>query len=202
MTAKGGPSNASELREILRRGDPLSEDRPTIEEVRRMRQAVLNGSFDRTARPSSAWRSLAAFAGATALLALAAMAALWMVRPASQQTRLHPASANLAASNAPPAAPVPSPTSVQPPAHAAANGVIASAPPAAGRPRAGRRQHAGQAIAPETAGTREGGRQQYDRPRQLQFTAPGGTRLVWVLDPNFALPTKAAQQEEPRWSAE
>jgi len=145
---------------------------------------------------------LAAFASAAVLLALSATVALWVVRPASQRARLHTAGGTLVAANAPPAPTSHDRTLVQPATHAVVGGPIAPAPSSAGRTRAGRSQRTGRAIAPETAGAQEDGRPHHDWPRQLQFTAPGGTRLVWVLDPNFALPAKAAQQEEPRWSAE
>jgi hypothetical protein len=27
----------------------------------------------------------------------------------------------------------------------------------------------------------------HDEPRQLQFVTPGGTRIIWVLNPNLEL---------------
>jgi hypothetical protein len=32
-----------------------------------------------------------------------------------------------------------------------------------------------------------GGDEPLAEPRQLQFETPGGTRVVWLLDPNFSL---------------
>jgi hypothetical protein len=181
------------LRTALQHGDPLSEGEPAAADVQRLRARVLRAAVDRAAsRAQAPWwlanHRRAALAAACVAPGVAVVALVtfyvWLGRPTPRPTAVarHEAAAPLAAVATPPA--------VAPDVHpSTANAQLTHTPIA----RPGRdAQPAASPVPPSV--------DEEDRPRQLQFTTPGGTRIVWVLNPQFRLAPGAPQQEEPRWS--
>jgi hypothetical protein len=159
--------NDERLRHVLRQGDPAGGDGGlTPDEARAMRRTVL------TAVPERKRRLLPSFAlaGAVATAVLSAVL-LWKPEPAKP-----PAPPRIAATSpAPPVARIP----VQP---------VPQPPPQEGEERKPAQRHPSQhryrrpappatpevndtLAALETAGSE----------RQVQLTAPGGTRIIWIL---------------------
>lgn len=169
------------LREILKRGDPAAEGGLAPEEIQAMRRAVL------AAVPEPRRRSwlVPAFAGAAALI-LAAVIALSLWRPAPEKAAVRPP--------LPPAGegrgegpvvvektpPLPSPASQE------------REPPAPEKKKAEpvpeKKKPVRRAPEPETVVLA-----QVEPPivpeaashgsTQIQFSTPGGTRIIWVLQP-------------------
>jgi hypothetical protein len=186
MTANDRPPEArGELREWLRGGDPLSDGTPNDADMRHLRARVLLAAGQRADEASRerfpVFRGLLAartvqVLGAVAFLALAVASVQWLA-PWS-----------------------PSPTVSQLPARPAPVRQP-FAPPAIGKTAPEKPREAQQVIArptrhsalaarpsPKAAADRE------RKPLQIQFTTPGGTRIVWVLNPDLAL--RPLQQEE------
>lgn len=185
MTAKRElPAARDKVREWLRRGDPLSQGMPPDEEIRQLRARVLLAA-DRptpashrhpaglTALP--AWRP-AIVVAAVALLALSAMSVVWITRSPSAAI---PKQASYQR-------PAPSPEVSQPPVlepvHAPSANEIETQ---SGRNLARTARYVRSASRPSrTAANRD---VPEHRPLQVQFTTPGGTRIVWVLNPDLPL---------------
>jgi len=169
-----------ELREVLRGWDPARGDvglDPA--EAARMRRAVVEAGTRRPAWvPRLAWGSLAA-----AALVLVALAGRGLVRETAPEpppavattpgaTEPGEEPTTLAAAT-PPDSPEPEPLPI-PPASEPAGVTVASSAAAPVVP-----EPVVTANLPEAAAARD--------PRQVQFTAPGGTRIIWTLDPDFRL---------------
>jgi len=166
-----------DLRELLREWDPARDDEglaPT--EAGRMRRAVVEASVRRSAwAPRLAWGSAAA--AALLLVALAGRGLLWETRsplPAVDKTPgvggPGDGSPTVTPTTAAPASELPAIPPVTEPAATAA----ASSAPGPVEP-----ERVVTASLPEAVPARD--------PRQIQFTAPGGTRIIWTLDPEFRL---------------
>ncbi|MEO6193849.1 MAG: hypothetical protein ABIS20_12625 [Thermoanaerobaculia bacterium] len=159
--------NDERIRQRLREGDPVTgESGLTPGEVRAMRRAVL------TAAPEPRRRLLPMLALAGAATA-AVLIALFALRPGSVQP---PAPARVAAVPARPPEPQAPRISASP-----------VAPPSRGENKqrpAHRRRHL-RAAPPETAtlATLEPTGNPPEEPgaRQIQFSTPGGTRIIWTL---------------------
>jgi hypothetical protein len=229
MAGQGPSSRPGTLRERLCEGDPLADGMPAPHDLARMRRRLLSTVAARQGEdqvPGRWWlpaptRRLV-LAGSVASLAIAAGAAAWLLRPGP-----HAGHGSTSARSAA-ARPAPLPPADQGPAepetlHTAAlprggisGGPITAAPTA---PRAVSASAAtgAQAPAPGTArprpqlntpgptpaaGTPASTDATADRPRQLQFVTPGGTRIIWTLDPDFALSPGPSREEDLRWSAE
>ncbi|MFL6231599.1 MAG: hypothetical protein ACJ76N_00530 [Thermoanaerobaculia bacterium] len=157
--------NDERLRQILRQGDPAEGDGMTLEEAREMRRTVLTAVPERRRL-----LPLLALAGA---VATAVLLAVLLLRPEPV-----PAPHRVAAASAPPAPPV-------------AQAPVQPAP--APRPlqeRAERRPvhrhhppyHRRLAV-PATPAINDtlASLETADTERQVQFSTPGGTRIIWIL---------------------
>jgi hypothetical protein len=156
--------NDERLRQILRQGDPAGEDGGlTPDEARAMRRTVL------TAIPERTRRLLPVLALAGALATAALIAVLLLLRPAPA-----PAPARVAVAPVPPApqvAQVPIPPAPRPsqeeeervPAHRRHSG-----------------HHPRRPAAPPIHDTLAS-LETADTQRQVQFSTPGGTRIIWIL---------------------
>ena len=175
MKAERIDPNGSRLRDLLRRGDPAADDPGMpMEEIARLRRTIVTTGGRRAAlRGPAAW---AAVAAALLLLVLA-------VDRGGFPTH----------TPRPPGGPVPGSIPVPPPAPVAtADPGGAPAPSVAAKPipagearRPARPQPPAEPAAPAMA---PGGDVTTARNmRQVQFTAPGGTRILWTLDPDFQL---------------
>ena len=157
--------NDERLRQILRRGDPAGEGGGlTPDEARAMRRAVL------TAVPERKRRLLPVFALAGAA-ATAALIAVLLLRPEPARAPIPPP--RIATAPAPPAPPI-AQAPVQPAPQTAQKEeerrpVHRRHPPHHRRPAAPAIHDALASL--ETA----------DTERQVQFSAPGGTRIIWIL---------------------
>ena len=157
------------LREILRKGDPAGGDPGmTPEEVREMRRVVLSAVPERKRR---GWL-LPVMAGAAALI-LAAVIALSLWQPEPQEEAVRPPLPRAGEGRGEGAVVVEKKT----PPHRPSAGLPApqerEPPPAPKRKKKTvRREPApivvAQAESPST---------------QIQFSTPGGTRIIWVLNP-------------------
>jgi hypothetical protein len=150
------------LQETLRRGDPAAGEGLTTDEVHAMRRAVLN------AVPEPRRRSLLLPAIVASCVALLALGLWWLRAPEPQSEPPREASV------APPAVvPMPAPPPL-PVEHIAA---AEPRPAVAVRPR--RRPPVAVAavtpLGPAVVGPEE------PPLRQIQFSTPGGTQVVWVL---------------------
>jgi len=157
--------NDERLRQILRRGDPAGEGGGlTPDEARAMRRAVL------TAVPERKRRLLPVFALAGAA-ATAVLIAVLLLRPEPARAPIPPP--RIATAPAPPAPPI-AQAPVQPAPQTAQKEeerrpVHRRHPPRHHRPAAPAIHDALASL--ETA----------DTERQVQFSAPGGTRIIWIL---------------------
>jgi hypothetical protein len=226
MAGQGPSSRPGTLRERLREGDPLADGMPAPHDLVRMRRRLLSTVAARQAEdrvPGRWWlrspTTRLVLAGSVVSLAIAAGAAVWLLRPAPHAGHgSTPGSA---------ARPAPLPPADQGPAeqetlHTAAlpRGGIAGGPIAAAptTPRSVSSAATGAPAAPPgtarprpqlntpgptpAAGTPAFTDAAANRPRQLQFVTPGGTRIIWTLDPDFALSPGPSREEDLRWSAE
>jgi hypothetical protein len=162
--------NDERLREILRQGDPAEgAGGLTPEEVRAMRRTVL------TAAPESRRRLVPALALAGAVAA-AVLIALVVLKPGSVEPPPPPRIA---------AVPVPSAPSLAPPQAPAEPPRTEPAPRAKGTTaRALHRRHhlrnrPEEAVA--LASLTPAGTPEEPGTRQIQFSTPGGTRIIWIL---------------------
>jgi hypothetical protein len=176
----GGPAateaSLRTLRTLLREGDPAGDGASLApERAREMRRLVL-GSLAEPRRPRLL---LAAASMATAALALALGLALHHEVPPPAPRPVPPPV---------PAAAVPLPA---PPAPAAVAPAAAAPRPIAAaerRPPAPRRSR-------PPARPAEAADPALPAPLQIQFNTPGGTRVIWVLEPANPSVTPAIQEE-------
>lgn len=207
-----------ELRDLLRQGDPAADgSEPTPDEFAAMRRTMLN-QVD-TSPTKSAWLSWSTMTvAATVTVAVIALAILLQVGPTGivpepgpePTVQQPPATDPLAASPRPeePGEPSsPSETAAepeQPPAGTPAGQVAEAAPTEGAQPGA---QPGAQQAAPQpgVAAAEPGAQLTATAPpqetpptdrqaRTVQFTAPGGTRIIWTLDPDFQLPASEPDQ--------
>ena len=159
--------NDERIRQLLREGDAFAgEDGLTLEEVREMRRTVLTAVPDRRERRFHLLPALA-LAGAAAVAVLIAVLAL---RPGS---------------GAPPKAAPPRMAAVPAPAPAPA----AEPSPREETPKVQRRHHR-HSSAPRAPQTEEAvasleppKESEGTALREIQFTTPGGTRILWTVAP-------------------
>jgi hypothetical protein len=157
--------NDERLRQTLLAGDPAAGDGGlTLDEVHSMRRAVLTA----TPEPRRRLLPVLALAGAAAAAVLVAFFAL---RPGPAEA---PAPPRIAAVTVQPLMPVPLPL-LQP---AASREAKESRRIAHRRHRARALPEAGSSLAslePSAASGEDAG------TRQIQFSTPGGTRIIWIL---------------------
>jgi len=183
------------LRAALRQGDPLGEGDPTPAEARNLRARLLLAAGQRApgAPPSwlaGRWPALLATACVAVIAAVAGWS--WFGAPAPHRNAT-------AASQHAPAVLAPQPSS----SHMAAAGDSSTGPASPSVPPAADRSTTRsdpRTLGPSDRSARPAADER--RPRQIHFITPGGTRIVWVLNPNFSLAPGAPQQEDPRWSGE
>jgi hypothetical protein len=156
--------NDERLRQILRQGDPAGGDGGlTPDEARAMRRTVL------AAVPERKRRLLPIFALAGAM-ATAVLIAVLLLRPAPVPP---PRIATAPAPPAPPAAQTPAEPA--PPVQKAEE-----RRPAHRRPRQPHHRRPAVPAAPEAQDTLAA-LETAGSERQVQLTAPGGTRIIWIL---------------------
>lgn len=147
------------VRGILRRGDPAAGDGLTTDEIHAMRRSVLN------AAPDSPRRSLVGPVLVATCAALFYLSVWWVGKvermwEAPREASVPPPAA------VPPALPEPAPVA----------SIAESVPPPPVSVRSTRRR------APQPAPRREEiALHQEPHTRQIQFSTPGGTRVIWVL---------------------
>ncbi len=153
--------NPDRFRQVLRQGDPAEEPGLTPDEVHAIRRAVLTAAPE--PRRRMAWFPVMA-TGAAALIALALAVAFgpWHRPPAA----VLPAPVRMAAASTPAVVPV---------AVAVPSPVLVTSRPA-------RRRHPSRA--PRTLPIHQDGSQVLTASlpvREIQFSTPGGTRVIWEL---------------------
>ncbi len=212
MTAKDESSSSHDrLRAALRDADPLRpEGMPAAEDVRQLRARVLaSASEGGRSEQVHRWRRAGAMRQALAILAqplpaaamllVVAIAAAWLLRsprverdPLVGTAQIEPP-ASAPADRNPRDVPRPDVSSAADPLPDARGEFRPAQPPHRSRvaPRA-QAEHASVGGAEERAAA----------PVQLQFTTPGGTQIVWVVNPNLRLPAGTIQQEDPRCAGE
>ncbi|MFL6195342.1 MAG: hypothetical protein ACJ75H_14290 [Thermoanaerobaculia bacterium] len=167
------------LRHILREGDPAAGDPGlTLEEAREMRRAVLNAVPERRRRllPVFAW------AGAALVAVAVLVAALLLQRPEAAPA---PRVAEVVKETAGTAA-----TAETPVAETEKTETV--------EVTAKKRPHRRRTPAPATSATSNSPDRiasaapavEPEEPRQIQFSTPGGTRIIWVISPGEASHTK------------
>lgn len=182
-----------ELADLLRRGDPAADGRdPRPDEIARMRRAVLAEAHGAAAPGRTAgWRSWVARA-AVAATAVVAVLTLWSQLPGPDA----PPSPRPGASAGGPAVGDTGkgdsdPRASSPPMVLPEGPRFPSQRPVPDLPAAVDAE-AGTALAPTPAAADATGPPSTEsrRPaRTVRFTIPGGTRIIWKLDPDFHLPT-------------
>ena len=147
--------NEEKLREILTQGDPAAgEPGMTQEEVREMRRVVLSAGPE----PRKRGWLVPVLAGAAALVLAAAIAlSLWPAPP--EEVAVRPP---LPVVEKTPPRPSPAPQEREPPPVPREEKVVEPEPEPEPEPVV---------LA------------QADGPTQIQFSTPGGTRVIWVLQP-------------------
>lgn len=185
-----------EIGKLLRLGDPANDgSEPAREEVDAMRRTVLNAVDTRGSTRPWPSRSLVT-AMATVAVALIALAILLQAGPWGEVLRPETGPAT-SAEPAPEAATPSTPTDP-----VAAAEEIPEAPvtePSPDRANTAEVPDAAVAVLPAAAGERTALAAMEEapdvlpptvarEPRTVQFTAPGGTRIIWTLDPDFVLP--------------
>jgi hypothetical protein len=181
MTIDRQGLSEEELGKLLRLGDPASDGHePSREEVADMRRAVLN-AVD-TPAAAHPWLSRSALAAAaTVAVALIALAILLQAGPWGEvlQPETGPAT---------PAEPAPvavtEPSRVEPlpepaPQIEVPGAVVAEAAVVVEDPAAMAATETPSDVVPPAVGR---------EARTVRFTAPGGTRIIWTLDPDFQVP--------------
>jgi len=188
MTGTKGRETAARLRAILREGDPAGDGGSLPpERVREMRRRVL-GSLAPRRPPRLLWAASAASA-AMAVLALVVTLALHReVPPPAPGPETSPAPIVPTAPTAPPAvlpAPVPPGPAVAPPpaASTASEGMARRSRSLARGPRRVARAAAPATTVHEETPAASTASAASAAPLQIQFNTPGGTRVIWVLDP-------------------
>jgi len=158
--------NDERLRQILRQGDPAGGDEGlTPDEARAMRRTVL------TAIPERKRRLLPVFALAGAA-ATAVLIAVLLLRPEPARPPAPPRIATAPAPPRPPIAQLPAQPAPRPPQEEERGPVHRHRHPYHRRPAAPAPPEVHDTVASLTTAEPE---------RQVQLTAPGGTRIIWIL---------------------
>jgi hypothetical protein len=175
----------SDLRRILREGDPAAGE-PGLhpEEVRAMRRAVLTAAPE----PRRRFLLVPAAAGLIVALGLVVLAVLWW-RPVELSAPAREPERRAAVAAPPAREPVPPAAVPQAPEPATEK---AAAPAIARKPVRTRQPTVRPAPAPDPPQEREPEppmvlAQAEPATRQVQFSTPGGTRIIWVLSSDNAL---------------
>ena len=185
-----------ELRELLNLGDPAGDgSEPAPEEINSMRRTVLN-AID-TSPAVQPWLSRP-YVTAAAMVTIALIALTILLRAGPWGAVLQPEpgpvilaepvpgvatestpTESVAAAEEPPEAPVTEPSPDPAIAAEVPDAAIAEVPASAGEQPTLAAVEESPDVLPSTV-ARE--------PRTVQFTTPGGTRIIWTLDPDFQLP--------------
>ena len=168
-----GKTRDERLRRLLREADPADgETGLTTEEVRAMRRTVLTAIPDRIRRfvPSPV------LAGAV-VAALAAILLLWL---GGDHAPVSPREPARVATTAPPPRPAPVPKAAAEPAPSTDVAVAERTSSGTAREKRSREKRR---PAPEMLAKME----EQPRARQIQFSTPGGTRVIWILTSDKAL---------------
>ncbi len=197
------------LRKLLNLGDPAGDgNEPTLEELTAMRRTVLNAIDTNPAARS--WLSRP-YATAATTVAVALIALALLLRAGPWGTVLQPETGSVTPAEPAPAAPIESTTAVVESLEA-----LAAEPSADPAPTTAGTEASPQGMEPQTelqpaprvAAVAELPVSTADEPtvaaveesqgivpptverepRTVRFTAPGGTRIIWTLDPDFQLP--------------
>ena len=194
-----------ELRKLLNLGDPAGDGHPPdAQEIAAMRRTVLN-AVD-TGAATRPWLS-SSFVTAAATVAVAHIALAILLRAGPWGTVLQPETGPATPAETAPAAPI-DPAAAESPSAVAAEPSLEPSPeevPQGMEPQAA--SEAAVAELPEAAAnqrpevaagelTLAAVEESLDiaapvaarERRTVQFTAPGGTRIIWTLDPDFQLP--------------
>jgi hypothetical protein len=169
------------LRALLRQGDPAGDDPGlTREEAGRMRRAILNAAPEPRRRPL--WLPVLA-AAAVGALTLAIALGLWRARADFSVHEPTRSAAVVPTPETPVPAPTPSlPVSAAPEAAPAATPSLGKAPAVRPRSRHPRRAATPGPVRFASLPTPPAPAEENEEPaRQIQFSTPGGTRVIWVL---------------------
>jgi len=167
-------TNDERLRDLLRQADPAAGD-PGLapEEIQAMRRAVLTSIPE----PRRRWIPIAVLAG-SALAAL--ILALTLLSPDAEGPAAPPRQPVRIAER-PKSAPAPVPVPVPPPAPEP----VVEKPEKPRKTRAPRKRPKPEAV-PEALPFEPEAVATIAETRQIQFSTPGGTRIIWVLSSNGA----------------
>jgi hypothetical protein len=161
--------NDERLRQILRQGDPAGGDGGlTPDEARAMRRTVL------TALPERKRRLPPVFALA-GVVATAALIAVLLLRPEPAQAPVPPRIATVPAPQSAPIAQIPAGLAPQPSPQEEASKEEGR------RPVHRHRQHHPRPPASPEAHDTLASLETAQPERQVQFSTPGGTRIIWIL---------------------
>ncbi|HEV8583037.1 MAG TPA: hypothetical protein VGX68_28550 [Thermoanaerobaculia bacterium] len=165
------------LRRILRETDSTQADAElTPEEIRAMRRAVLTS----TPEPRRRWL----WSPALAVVAMAVLAAIAILRPGMDSRATDGVPSGSTQKNPVVKAPVePSPEGVSRQA-AVPEGTTVGSPAASA---AGGRQPRGKRILRDQIAATGIPNDEEPQTRQVQFSTPGGTRVIWILTTDKAL---------------
>lgn len=173
--------NNERLRALLRQGDPAGEDPGlTREEAGRMRRAILTAAPEPRRRPL--WLPVLAAAAVGALM-LAIALGLWRARADLSVHEPTRSAAVVPTSETPVPAPPPSlPVSAAPETAPAAAPSREETPAARPRSRRARRAATSGPVRFASLPVPPAPAEEDEEPaRQIQFSTPGGTRVIWVL---------------------
>lgn len=168
------------LRDWLRLGDPLTEGEPNDDQIRRLRgrmlaEARLQRDLPSSRRLMGGWLLPGRVAGVAAVVVLVALgitATLRIIRPSGSPNTQPTAGSGPVAAGAP---------DVEPPLTLPdKSGGEVNTPPASVR----RAPDAAPVASLRSGAEREDGSR---RLLQVHFVTPGGTRIVWVLNPDLRL---------------
>lgn len=159
--------NDERLRQILRQGDPAGEEGLSPDEARAMRRVVL------TAIPERKRRLLPIFTLAGAMATAVLIAVLLRPEPVEPPAP-RPRIATVPAPAAPPIAQTPAEPTPQPPPKEEESRPIH---------RHRQQRHPIRPAAPEPTAVQDAlaSLATAEPERQIQLTAPGGTRILWIL---------------------
>ena len=171
---------------LLRQGDPATDGEGlSAGEVARMRSALVTALEARGRPPRLRWRPVLATAAAAAFLLVLLLGRPTAEPPATDDSQEQPAlvataekpAAILEAAAGPSAAPEAA-ASARPATHQpAVRRAASSGPTRRSQPRLSRVAMTPAAESEDVAAARTA--------RQIEFETPGGTRVVWVLDPAY-----------------
>jgi hypothetical protein len=209
MARSNGTTQADRWRAVLRSGDPLEDGSDLTEaQSRHLRTRILcaaDGLGD--AQPRGFRLRAIAIAACAATLVIAGMAGVawfggWKGRSGDGSASSRPHA--LASATAPERADIRAGKPSVAPAPESTDTLAVPRPEIASRRLVAAARRPTRLATRNPLGVTGSAGEQLDsaRPRQVQFTTPGGTRIMWVLDPNFTLTPVRPLQEDLRWSGE